>query len=354
MLLFKIFYSCIILTVFLIISFSSNASAGKIQLVAVQMKLELNDYYSRGSFEEKIKKLMKKAANKINPEFPVLVVFPEDVGLMLIAQGNEDALKAVETIKEAIKKMSMKYFLPVLWCRIKYNISWVPALYYYHNKVIAETYFETFSMLAKEYQSHIVAGSLPLPHYRFSNGQVFYQEEPLSPEIFNTSYLFGPDGEVVGYQDKVYLLELEQEEGLNLTPGNIEDIQVFSTEVGRVGIAVCFDGFKDDVIHKLREQNVDILIQPSANPLPWSKEQQQEWLEGSYKYVYELKYFRYAVNPMMNGVFLDLHFYGQSSIISRENKGSIKNFKDLQPQEGFISISDSDDKEEIIAVEVEL
>jgi predicted amidohydrolase len=347
-------YLYIILTILFIVSFSCNVSAGKIQLVAIQMKLELNDFHSRERYEEKIKNLMGQVADKITPEIPALVVFPEDVGLMLIAQGNEATLNSVETIEEAIKKMTMKYFFPVLWQRLKYSISWVPALYYHHHRIIAGTYFETFSMLAKKYQVYIVAGSVPLPHYQFNNGQALYQEEPLGPEIYNSSYLFGPDGKVIGYQDKVHLLELEQEEGLHLTPGKIEDIKVFPTDVGRLGIAICLDGFKEDVIGKLREQQADILIQPSANPKPWDKEQQEDWLTGSYQYTYQLNYFKYAINPMMNGEFFNLSFYGQSSIITGGEDGFVKNFKELQPQKGFMLISDSDNREEIMMVEVEL
>jgi len=324
------------------------------QLVAVQMKLNINDFYSEQSFVEKIEGLMEEVADKIDAEYPALVVFPEDVGLMLIVQGNQQTLSKVSTIEEAIKKMTMKYILPLLWYRIRYNISWVPALYYHRNELVAQAYFDTFSNLAEKYQAYIVAGSVPLPHYKISNGEVLYQEGPLSPEIYNTSYLFDPAGKVLGFQDKVHLLELEQEGGLHLTPGRLEDIEVFDTKIGRLGIAVCLDSFQEDVIDKLIEQEADILIQPSANPLLWEEWQQEEWLESSYKFTYESGYFKYVINPMMNGEFFDLSFYGQSSIISRENTYNLKNYFDLELQNGFLVISDSADKEEILVAEIEL
>ena len=344
----------ILIIYLLVISFTSTAAEIRGQLVAVQMKLAINDFYSQENFETKISNLMEKVANKANPELPTLVVFPEDVGLMLIALENQQTLSTVQTIEDAIKKMTMKHFLPLVWYRLRYNISWVPALYYYRNKVIAETYFNTFSSLARKHQVYIVAGTVPLPHYKIKDGQVLYQEGATGPKIYNTSYLFDIDGKVIGYQDKVHLLELEQEDGLHLTPGSLEDIEVFDTNIGRLGIAVCLDSFKEDIIDRLREQKADILIQPSANPLPWEDWQQEEWLESSYKYTYELQYFKYAINPMMNGEFFDLGFYGQSSIISRENTSNLKNFFDLEPQDGFLVISDSADKEEILVVEIEL
>jgi len=350
----NLFFFFILFIYFLIISFGCLASENIGQLVAVQMKLDIEDFYSQQDFTKKIENLMDKVDTKTDSDLPALVVFPEDVGLMLIAQGNNQTLSTVNTIEEAIKKMTMKHLLPLLWYRIRYNLSWVPALYYYHNEEIARTYFETFSNLAKKYQVYIVAGSVPLPNYKISNGEVLYQEGALSPEIYNTSYLFDPVGKVIGYQDKVHLLELEQEEGLHLTAGNLEDIKVFDTTLGKIGIAVCLDSFKEDVINRLREQEADILIQPSANPLPWEKWQQEEWLDSSYKHTHELKYFKYAINPMMNGEFFDLGFYGQSSIISRVNTKNVKNFFDLPPQDGFLAISASDNKEEILVAEIEL
>lgn len=324
------------------------------QLIAVQMKLEIDDFYSQDAFERKINRLMEEVIKKSNPDLPALVVFPEDVGLMLIAQGNRETLDAIESIEEAIKKMTIKHFLPLVWYRVRYNISWVPALYYYYNKSIAETYFETFSSLAKKYNVYIAAGSVPLPHYKIADGEVLYHEGAEGPQIYNTSYLFGTDGKVIGYQDKVHLLELEQEGGLHLTPGKLKDIKVFDTNIGRLGIAVCLDSFKDDVIGRLIEQETDILIQPSANPVIWEEWQQEEWLESSYKFTHEAGYFKYAVNPMMNGDFFDLSFYGQSSIVSRENTNKLKNFTDLKPKDGFLVISDSADREEILVAEIEL
>jgi predicted amidohydrolase len=350
----SLFFAIILIIYFLIISFSCLAAGNMGQLVAVQMKLNINDFYSQQNFAHKIEALMEEVADKIDTEYPTLVVFPEDVGLMLIAQDNKQTLSAVHTIEDAIKKMTMKHLLPLVWYRIRYNLSWVPALYYYHNEEIAQTYFETFSNLAKKYQVYIVAGSVPLPHYEINNGEVLYKEGALSPKIYNTSYLFDLAGKVIGYQDKVHLLELEQKEGLYMTAGDLEDIKAFDTTLGKIGIAVCLDSFKEDVIDRLREQKADILIQPSANPLHWEDWQQEEWLDSSYKYTHKLQYFKYAINPMMNGEFFDLGFYGQSSIISRENTNNLKNFFDLPPQDGFLAISASDNQEEILVAEIEL
>src|SRR5690606_29543592 len=61
--------------------------APEVQLVAVQMSLDLNDYWTREAFERKIREQMDAVAAATDPNLPTLVVFPEDVGLLLVVQG---------------------------------------------------------------------------------------------------------------------------------------------------------------------------------------------------------------------------------------------------------------------------
>ncbi len=45
-------------------------------------------------------------------------------------------------------------------------------------------------------------------------------------------------------------------------------------------MAMCFDAFQEPVIQRLKEMDVDIFLQPSANPGPWNDWQQEDWLRG--------------------------------------------------------------------------
>ena len=140
--------------------------------------------------------------------------------------------------------------------------------------------------------------------------------------MYNTSYLFGPDGLVLGKQTKVHLIDLEQEAALHLDRGETEAISVIETPLGRIGIAICLDSFQDDVADALERGRTDILVQPSANPGPWSPEQQLDWLNSSYKRTVVEGRFAYGVNPMMTGAIWDLEFFGQSSIVARDDRQS--------------------------------
>lgn len=330
-----------------------------IQLVAVQMSFDLDDYWSRDAFAAKIRRLMQQVAREIQPELPTLVVFPEDVGLMLVVQGMRERLQGVETIEEAIQRAVRAHLIPLAITKWRRKLSWVPAFYLYRHRAIAETYFEVFSQVAKEYGVYLVAGSAVLPPYRVQDGIVLWRQGPVEHRVYNTAYLFGPDGKVVGKQDKVYLIELEQEAALDLTSGDLDALRVFDTPLGRIGIAICLDAFQDDVIERLVAQGADILVQPSANPGPWSLDQQIDWLRSSHQKTFVEKRFAYAVNPMMNGPLWDIAFYGQSSIVARSpasldsgEEAARLSYMHLVPTGGFLRVASSDQSEEVLVARV--
>lgn len=323
-----------------------------IQLAAVQMQLDLDDFWSPEAFENRIQQIMERIHDKLDPSLPALVAFPEDVGLMLMVQGMEDRLSNVETIAEAIESATRAYFLQAAWTRLIRQVSWVPALYLHRHKDIAEPYFQTFSHMANTYNVYIVAGSVILPPYPLENGLVDWSR-PLEYQVHNTSYLFGPDGSILGKQDKMYLIDLEREAALDLTPGAMETLNVMDTSLGRIGIAICLDAFRDDVVDSLVAQGAEILVQPSANPAPWHQDQQQGWMCSAYEQTVEREKFVYAINPMLNGPLWDIAFFGQSSIVtSNASLGQSLGYRDLPKGEGFLAVARTHDQEEILVVTV--
>lgn len=326
--------------------------AAEIQLVAVQMQLDLNDYWTREAFERKIRAEMDAVAAAIDPSLPTLVVFPEDVGLLLVVQGMERRLAGIDSIGTAIETVIKANTVPLLWTRLIRWKGWVPALLLNKNKLMAQTYFEVFSAAARDYGVYLVAGSAVLPPYRIQDGVVQWQRGPTHQRVHNTSYLFGPDGLVIGKQDKVELIELEAEAALNLNPGRLEDIRVFDTPLGRIGIAICLDAFIPEVIDSLAEQGAQILVQPSANPGPWNPWQQEDWLRSSHAKVALDGRFPYAINPMMTGPLWDIGFYGQSAIVARGAPDAGLGYMDMGPMPGFVSVARSADGPEVLVVVV--
>ena len=322
-----------------------------IQLVAVQFKLNPYDFTHVENFKAKIDSIMNEIQNKIDPRYDALVVFPEDIGTMLVLEGMDNIISDSQTLEEGIKKAIKKYPVSIGIRKILYRTSWTRAMFLCRSKNMAKIYFDTFSNMAKKYGVYIVAGSILLPDYEIENGR-YISLKPRDNNVYNISYLFGPDGLIIGRQKKVYLIDLEGPYGLDVEPADISEIRVFDTPMGKIGIAICFDAFQQDVLEKLKEQGADILVQPSANPSSWSYEQQEDWLNSSWSATAKQKLFKYAVNPMMTGSFLNLQFYGQSSIISSDMDLLGPNYIGLANTYGFIALAESFDSEEILVSKV--
>lgn len=321
---------------------------GTIQLVAVQMRWSSSDGRSPEVFAARLEALMARAMAHLDPRVPTLVAFPEDVGLLAALAVLPPGLSQQPTMAAAMAFALRRRFLPVLYIRLRHRVRWARALLLALQPALARLYLGTFAALARKYRVYLVAGSAPLADRAFHASS--------SPAVYNTACLFGPDGALIGVQRKVALIDLEGPQGLDLSPGPLEAIRVFPTEVGRVGIAVCLDAFAPEspVRERLAQLGAEILIQPSANPGPWTPEQQADWLRGAWAATVQEGRFAYAVNPMMTGTLFDLAFYGQSALFARDPAlaPGAQGYRDIGPRPGFLAVAERDDGEEILVARV--
>lgn len=273
----------------------------RIKAYAIQARFDPHDYTSTETFKRKIEELMSKADSTEKLDRKSLVVFPEDIGTFLVFLDED--LEKVESVEEAVKNVLMRNFPKLLFLMLSKKLSPKKALLTVKWKKVWNTYRATFAKFAREYHTYIVAGSLL---------------EPQKRRIYNTSYLFGPDGWIIGKQSKVHLVEIEK--ALGVDPASIESIRVYETEVGRIGITICFDGFHNDVVRRITRLGANIMAQPSANPEPWNERLEKEWRTGAWKMVQEYKELEIGINPMAVGRFFDLVFEGISSIVAKKER----------------------------------
>ncbi|APZ93674.1 carbon-nitrogen hydrolase family protein [Fuerstiella marisgermanici] len=108
---------------------------------------------------------------------------------------------------------------------------------------------EFFGRLAKQYDTHIVAGLMERDQHL----------------IYNVAVLLGPDGKIIGKYRKVTLPRGEVEGGI--TPGN--EYPVFETSFGKVGMMICYDGFFPEVARELTKNGAEIIAWPvwGCNPM---------------------------------------------------------------------------------------
>jgi len=94
--------------------------------------------------------------------------------------------------------------------------------------------------------------------------------EPGAPggRFFNTSVLFGPDGARLASYRKIHLFDVDIPDGARyresetIAPG--ETPVVVQTELGRVGLSVCYDLRFPELYRRLSAEGADLLCVPAA------------------------------------------------------------------------------------------
>ena len=75
--------------------------------------------------------------------------------------------------------------------------------------------------------------------------------------LYNSAILLGPDG-IIGIHRKLHLWN---EEKLWFEPGN--EINVFSTEIGRIGMQICYDQWFPELTRVQARKGADIIAEPT-------------------------------------------------------------------------------------------
>jgi len=103
----------------------------------------------------------------------------------------------------------------------------------------------THASLARAYGVHILASSGPC---RLGGSSTV-----------NRAKLFAPSG-AVGFQDKLMMTPFERNWGISAGRG----LSVFATELGRIGIAICYDSEFPLLVRALCEAGAEIILIPSC------------------------------------------------------------------------------------------
>ncbi len=207
-----------------------------------------------------------------------LVAFPEDTATLLVGvmPGLGPMLRNL-TVDEAVRQIGEDVQ--------------VAELFRLMGGATRRIYETTFATLARGYGVHIAAGSalLPLPDQR----------------VLNVGHLFTPEGRILR-QAKCHLIPLEEEWGL--TAG--EDLEVFDTGIGRIGLPVCMDATFFETFRILRQLGAEIVVLPMADPeypySPWKA------LRGIWPRVQESQVF--GVQGALVGEALGMRLTGHAGI----------------------------------------
>ncbi|MDD3169431.1 MAG: carbon-nitrogen hydrolase family protein [Eubacteriales bacterium] len=168
---------------------------------------------------------------------------------MRVAMEKKSNLDAAESmIREAAGKGAEVIALPEM-----FNCP-------YSNKYFRE-YAETqegetvqfLSDLAKKLKIYLVGGSIP---------------ELEEDKVYNTSFSFDKEGEIIGKHRKIHLFDIDVKGGIRfmesetLTSG--EHVTMLDTEFCKIGVAICYDVRFPELFRKMTLDGAKLVILPGA------------------------------------------------------------------------------------------
>ncbi|MBK8437946.1 MAG: carbon-nitrogen hydrolase family protein [Austwickia sp.] len=90
-----------------------------------------------------------------------------------------------------------------------------------------------------------------------------YRRGPQRGTVFNAAALIGPGGDLLGRYDKTHPFYAEAAAGGGwVTPG--DQVSVMDTELGRIGMIICFDGDYPELSRILAVRGAEIILRPAA------------------------------------------------------------------------------------------
>jgi predicted amidohydrolase len=108
---------------------------------------------------------------------------------------------------------------------------------------------DPFAATSADLGVHLVVGS--------------YQRGPARGVVFNAAHVLGRDGEVLGTYHKTQPFGGERvDRGGWVTPG--DDVLVVDTDLGRIGVIICFDGDYPELSRITAIKGAEIICRPSA------------------------------------------------------------------------------------------
>ena len=107
--------------------------------------------------------------------------------------------------------------------------------------------------MAKSYNVYILAGSIP---------------EREDDKLYNTSYLFDKTGSILAKHRKMHLFDIDVKDKITFKESDVltagDDFTIADTDLGRIGIGICYDVRFVELARIMVENGAEILFYPGA------------------------------------------------------------------------------------------
>lgn len=235
-----------------------GANSGRGSLLAIQPYMVPTDYASEEHFAAKMDGYFRKARDLGWIDGRTVVALPEYLGLWLVAANEDHQVYEAATMDDAAVWLAMAHFGSM----VRHSIAAPAANRFLYGLLrtkasqMAAIYHNTFSRIASRYGCTIVAGSTVLPGPHVENGRLLSG----GGRLRNVSVVYNSSGhaeEMV--TTKVYLVK---DELAFLDAGRPEELPVYDTPAGKMGILICADAWFPDLYTELARRGVDFVVAP--------------------------------------------------------------------------------------------
>ncbi|SHF06985.1 omega-amidase [Desulforamulus putei DSM 12395] len=156
---------------------------------------------------------------------------------------------ARRAVKEAASGGCQLVALPEMF-NCPYGNKFFPA---YAEEFPAGETINILAHLAREHSVYLVGGSIP---------------EREAENLYNTSFVFGPDGNLLARHRKIHLFDIDIPGGITFkesaTLSAGDTVTVFDTPFCRVGVAICYDIRFPELSRTMALMGIHLLVLPAA------------------------------------------------------------------------------------------
>ena len=164
----------------------------------------------------------------------------------ILGDPKANRRKAEAMIREAAENGAELICLPEMYTT-GYNLDIIgPQITQLAENIDGPTVTD-LQQLAKELKIHIVA---PL---------ALNLEDDPEARPFNSAVFIGDEGQILGVYSKCHLFETER---MYFQPG--QELSVYNTKLGKIGIMICFDAGFPEVARILQMKGAELIVCPSA------------------------------------------------------------------------------------------
>ncbi len=155
--------------------------------------------------------------------------------------------KAERMIKEAASNGARVVALPEMW-----------------NCPYSKEYFRPFAEAEKGQTKEAMS------RWACKNGVILVGgsvPERVGDKLYNTCFIFDKDGKQIARHRKIHLFDVDIEGGIRFKESNNfasgEDITVFDTEYGRMGVLICFDMRFPELVRAMANRGAELIFCPA-------------------------------------------------------------------------------------------